>query len=192
MILTENKIQVTDVMMIVNNLVRGQEYGIPVDSLFTGRRLKWKHISEMGQEDFDSLETYFLLKQNQKLEQLEVTQSRAYNFEDLNELIKSQPANFKKGEISDGYHTFNELYEHRNTLFITLCRLMYHTGLVWKKPIEDGWFLLGIGIEPGKQISYHLPESLWSLTDFIRINPAPKVQWDGHTSNDVIKRLKEL
>lgn len=28
------------------------------------------------------------------------------------------------GEVSDGYHTFNELYDHRIKLFITLCRVI--------------------------------------------------------------------
>jgi len=27
------------------------------------------------------------------------------------------------GKISDGYHTFDELYDHRITLWIALCRL---------------------------------------------------------------------
>lgn len=27
-------------------------------------------------------------------------------------------------EVSDGYHTFTELYEHRCTLWITLCRAL--------------------------------------------------------------------
>lgn len=26
-----------------------------------------------------------------------------------------------KGQISDGYHTFNELYQHRMTLFSIIC-----------------------------------------------------------------------
>ena len=30
----------------------------------------------------------------------------------------------KNGDISDGYHTFDELYEHRIALFITLARLL--------------------------------------------------------------------
>ncbi len=31
------------------------------------------------------------------------------------------------GETSDGYHTFNELYEHRHWLF--LCLLAGHAGI---------------------------------------------------------------
>jgi len=42
-----------------------------------------------------------------------VTESRPYNVEDLNNLISSKGEDFEKGKISDGYHTFNELYERQ-------------------------------------------------------------------------------
>lgn len=103
-----------------------------------------------------------------------------------------------KGNISDGHHTFDELYEHRTTLFIALCRELYHNPqymtkkMVWRKPVEDGWFLMGINTKMGEQISYHLPESRWEETKFIQIDPVDLVTFDGHNSNDVLKRLKEL
>lgn len=65
----------------------------------------------------------------------------------------------------DGYHTFGELYEHRITLFITVCMLLrLHTNAgVWRSKWHSdgseypGWFIMGIGREKGKQITYHLP-----------------------------------
>lgn len=61
-----------------------------------------------------------------------------------------------KNKISDGYHTFGELYEHRIALFIALCRAIEGTeNDAWKMPPKDGWFLMGIGKEKGKQITYH-------------------------------------
>lgn len=105
-------------------------------------------------------------------------------------------------EVSDGYHTFDELYEHRITLFITLCRVIcaITTGefiRVWKSKLHsdgkgyEGWFILGIFDEKGKQISYHLPISKWEETSFVEeLERAP--EWDGHTSADVLERLKTL
>ncbi len=105
----------------------------------------------------------------------------------------------------DGYHTFDELYEHRITLFIALCRYLSVKGVFknpphlqsWRSTFHSdgtewrGWFILGIGKKKGEQITYHLPESKWSETDFAETLPhAP--EFDGHTSEDVLQRLKRL
>ncbi len=111
--------------------------------------------------------------------------------------------------VSDGYHTFGELYDHRITLFITLCRLYNkheaktkwitgepHVG-VWRSQkhsdntMFDGWFVMGMGTENGQQITYHLPLSRWDETSFAdTIGFAPV--WDGHTPQDTLDRLKKL
>jgi len=100
---------------------------------------------------------------------------------------------------SDGYHTFKELYEHRITLFIALCKQIScdYNGICWKSKIHsdgskiDGWFIMGINKEKGKQITYHLPMSKWDECDFVKtLEKAP--EFDGHTAEDVLKRLKEL
>lgn len=120
--------------------------------------------------------------------------------EALNILIKDSDTNL----ISDGYHTFGELYEHRITLFIALCRLLKHEYKlqidgkgVWRSFLHsdgssfEGWFILGIMTVSGQQITYHLPISKWEETNFAAtLDKAP--EWDGHTSEDVLKRLKNL
>jgi hypothetical protein len=110
--------------------------------------------------------------------------------------------------ISDGYHTFGELYEHRIRLFIALCKeRVFHadtitqmSGLakgqhhVWAfvENESEEWFLLGIGKEKGKQITYHLPARFWSeVCEFAEILKE-KPEFDGHKSEDVLMRLKEL
>lgn len=113
-------------------------------------------------------------------------------------------------EVSDGYHTFSELYDHRITLFITLCRFVQDSDetatdyggvlarkRVWRSKTHsdgtswDGWFVMGVGKEKGEQITYHLPLSRWGETNFAEtLKHAP--EYDGHTSNDVLERLKEL
>ena len=106
------------------------------------------------------------------------------------------------GETSDGYHTFNELYDHRITLFIALCAEIafndqYPAGYVWRSKLHsdgsafDGWFIMGIGTKPGDQITYHLPISRWDETNWLTERPrAP--EFDGHTSADVLQRLRQF
>lgn len=106
--------------------------------------------------------------------------------------------------VFDGSHTFEELYEHRYILFIALCRQVNHldyeyygNSSVWRSKtngdgtIWDGWFVMGIGKDAGKQITYHLPLSRWEETDFANtLDQAP--EFDGHSSQDVLERLKQL
>lgn len=116
-------------------------------------------------------------------------------------------------QVSDGYYTIAELYDHRITLFIALCKAkqgwVHQAGarnevpdgyakIVWRSKKHgdgndayEGWFIMGIGKEKGKQISYHLPLSRWDETEFAEtLEQAP--EWDGHTSFDVLERLKNL
>jgi len=115
-------------------------------------------------------------------------------------------------EVSDGYHTMDELYTHRINLYIALCKALDAVNLVsvtekmehgrfrvWrskehykkKETMYEGWFIMGIGEEKGKQISYHLPIEYWDDTEFAEtLDYAPK--FDGHSSYDVIDRLKIL
>ena len=103
----------------------------------------------------------------------------------------------------DGYHTFDELYDHRITLYIALTKRLlnsepsYSNGSIWRSKLHhdgtsfDGWFILGIRTDPSHQITYHLPLSRWDETDFAWTRErAP--EWDSHTSDDVIERLKHL
>lgn len=109
--------------------------------------------------------------------------------------------------VSDGYHTIEELYDHRIAIYISLCRMAQYAHLlelsnnpftpprkVWRSKLHsdgssfDGWFILGIGEEKNQQITYHLPLEKWSDTEFAEtLEKAP--EWDGHTSSDVIGRL---
>lgn len=114
----------------------------------------------------------------------------------------------KRIQVSDGYHTFRELYAHRFRLFIALCKMIFKARLsnlaldkddyrIWRsKKHKDGsmyrgMFVMGISFIKGKQISYHLPLALWKDTWFAEeLKTAP--EFDGHTSEDVLKRLQEL
>lgn len=95
------------------------------------------------------------------------------------------------GGISDGYHTFDELYSHRCALFALIMNLQpelawwsktHHDGEQW-----EGWVLCGLSLPTG-DVSYHLPEDMLHLLPDELELPVGKV-WDGHTSSDVISRL---
>jgi hypothetical protein len=103
------------------------------------------------------------------------------------------------GSTSDGYHTFDELYEHRVSLFIALCSEVdarTPTGYVWRSKLHsdgskfDGWFVMGIGTQPGEQITYHLPLSRWDDTEWLGTEFMRAPDFDGHTSADVLQRLR--
>ena len=101
-----------------------------------------------------------------------------------------------KDNISDGYHTFKELYEHRCLLFLALCN-SHKDYCYWTYRNSDGsewdnWFLLVLNHPVAGQISYHLPTNLLKNLKTIVEYKDICDDYDGHTSDDVIKRLEEL
>ena len=116
----------------------------------------------------------------------------------INQIIQNIP-HIATNDISDGYHSFGELYEHRVELYIALLRSKAAGApfKVWKsKQHSDGtesigWFLLGYDKEPGRQITYHLPIDKWADCSFAEeLHIAPP--FDGHTPQDVLQRLKNI
>jgi hypothetical protein len=105
-------------------------------------------------------------------------------------------ANGGKACVCDGYHTFDELYEHRIVLYIALCTFARTYAEVWcsQKHSDgsewEGWFILGIGKNKGEQITYHIPMKYWNdvrtFADVLEEAP----EFDGHTSDDVLNRIK--
>jgi hypothetical protein len=103
------------------------------------------------------------------------------------------------GDTSDGYHTFNELYEHRHTLFAFALKIARDGFLLGIMPFKtwrnqngeewEGWFIAGLNSQYG-QISYHLPAEWWDELDIPEIEY--NADYDGHTSADVLSRLKAI
>jgi hypothetical protein len=100
-------------------------------------------------------------------------------------------AGFNMGELSDGYHTFNELYEHRNLLFIRLINNLVHTRDAWKSKSNyvgtqfGGFFVAGIS----DVVTYHIPLKYWELC---KVPEVSRGKWNGHNSNDVLYNLEHL
>lgn len=95
--------------------------------------------------------------------------------------------------ISDGYHTFGELYEHRLALTVALTRTI--PGNSWRSKqyhpddgsMFDGYFIVGIELLTGT-VTYHYRLPYWDLFDHvITLDHAPK--YDGHLPKDCVERL---
>ena len=99
------------------------------------------------------------------------------------------------GDLSDGYHTFNGLYEQRMILFAALVKA--YKDRAWKSyKHEDGeycfgggWFIVGIDTPEGSY-TYHYENKFWDLFDCKDLPCSP--HWDGHTEADAEVRLLSL
>ena len=99
------------------------------------------------------------------------------------------------GELSDGFHTFNGLYEQRMILFAALVKA--YKDKSWKSYRHEdgeycfggGWFIVGIDTPEGSY-TYHYENKYWDMFDCIDL-PRAK-HWDGHTEADAEKRLMSL
>lgn len=90
------------------------------------------------------------------------------------------------GEMSDGYHTFNELYYHRMVLFSIICN--QNKDKAWKSKLHadgtmfEGYFIVGITTPVG-DYTYHYSKEYWYDFDVPELEFAHK--WDGHKPEDI-------
>ena len=109
--------------------------------------------------------------------------------------------------LSDGYHSFKELYEHRHALFIALLsQAASQNEDAWFSKLHDdgtgypGWIIAGCYVDvpvdsnctelERMQIRYHLPDSYiphLKAAGCMELDKA--VPYDGSNSNDTIDRL---
>lgn len=106
------------------------------------------------------------------------------------------------GSVSDGFHTFDDLYRHRLLLSAALWNgwanrpdgpwydvhrsRLHHDGTA---PFGGGWFIV-VAALPAGQVSYHYELKHWDLFASVpeRVRAA---EFDGHSSWDVADRLLE-
>jgi len=118
---------------------------------------------------------------------------RAY--QSLKSFITSLQQEQDMGEVSDGYHTFNELYYYRmlyNAAFFNLLpkdmvhkSKRHHTG---EECFGGGWFIVMANLPTG-QVSNHYELKDWDLFRVPEKEFAD--EWDGHTPQEAAKRLYE-
>ena len=94
-------------------------------------------------------------------------------------------------KMSDGYHTFADLYEQRLILSAALAKNNPHA---WKSkrhedgsvPFGGGWFIMGFDTDEGCY-TYHYELKDWDLFQCEELDKGKP--WDGHTSKDVRRLL---
>lgn len=112
---------------------------------------------------------------------------------ETNDIITSLQQEQDMGEVSDGYHTFNELYYYRmlyNAAFFNLLpknwvhkSKRHHTG---EECFGGGWFIVMANLPTG-QISNHYELKDWDLFKVPEKEFAD--EWDGHTPQEAAERL---
>ncbi len=103
-------------------------------------------------------------------------------------------------EISDGYHTFNELYDYRmiyNALWLNDMdeNLLKEYNVHKSRKHADGedcfgggWFIVMVELPTG-QVSNHYEEKYW---DLFKIPEKEKAnEWDGHTPQQAFERMND-
>jgi len=110
-----------------------------------------------------------------------------------------EPVVTDTGSISDGFHTFDELYEFRRLYHAHAVRAWlaarYPVVRSWKHHDGEpcfggGWFIVVAQLPTG-QVSNHYRANSWSLFgDVPEVETAPV--WDGHSTTDVARRLRTL
>ena len=109
----------------------------------------------------------------------------------LADLIEPQPIT---GDTSDGYHTFNELYDHRAKLFSVIVRCFKDRA--WKSKLHhdgtmyEGMFIVGIETPQGQATYHYDTDPYWNVFDCKELARAP--EWDGHTPEQAISRIASL
>lgn len=122
------------------------------------------------------------------LEDGKFCENKKMNIEKINKILSEKDCN----KISDGYHTFEELYYDRMYLFSIICN--NNKTSAWKsKKHDDGkmfddFFIVGITTYQG-DFTYHYHLKYWELFEVSEVEFAPP--WDGHTRSD-ISRLKNV
>lgn len=120
---------------------------------------------------------------------------RLIGYEDaLYKIKKLQQEQTDMGKMSDGYHTFNELYYYRmlyNAAFFNLLpkewvhkSKRHHTG---EECFGGGWFIVMANLPTG-QISNHYELKDWDLFKVPEKEFAD--EWDGHTPQEAAERIK--
>lgn len=170
-----------------------QHIDLPPSFSSDGRTVKWQErfISLCVDKISDQMvETIMQVAQENGITQITLYEKEFVLSAVRNELTRRNTP----GEISDGYHTFKELYDHRCTLFALICA--DHQDIAWKSlkhhdgTMYDDMFVCGI-ITPYGQVNYHMNvEPYWNMIHAQELPAAP--DWDGHTPKMALERIAQM
>ena len=120
------------------------------------------------------------------------------NIEEMNNLIleNKRTGKISTKDISDGHHTFGNLYKHRIILFCTICNLFPNDSWKSRKHFDDNndpmfndSFICGINTPRGIA-TYHIQNKYWNLFDIPEIEHAPR--YDNYSEDEVLQRILSL
>ena len=119
--------------------------------------------------------------------------SKTTRQEFIQEYIMMHEGAINKGKISDGYHTFDELYYHRTVLFACLCKAHKDRSFISEKhsngTMFDDMCIAGM-YTPEGIYTYHCEKKYWDLFKGVQIFDSAPI-WDGHQPDDV-SRLSSI
>ena len=105
----------------------------------------------------------------------------------------------RAGNVSDGYHTFNELYRYRmlyNAALFNMMAKFNNYNIIKSKKHSDGepcfgggWFVVMATLPTG-QISNHYEMKYWNLFNIKEADRA--YAFDGHTPEMAADRLEKF
>lgn len=95
-------------------------------------------------------------------------------------------------DVSDGFHTFRQLYYQRMMLFAAIVK--QNKDKAWKSLRHEdgelcfggGWFIVGVDTPEGSY-TFHYEDNYYSLFDCKELERGK--HWDGHTEKDVTRLL---
>lgn len=113
----------------------------------------------------------------------------------MDEFIKKNKGVTHVKDLSDGYHTYDDLYNHRKML--TALFVSTFPEYCWKSKkhnhlddkIFDDMFIVGIDLPTGT-ITYHYDLTDFDLFHCEELPEAPK--WDGASADDTLDRINEM
>lgn len=151
---------------------------------------------------------YYYFEETDSLDELDVVILHDENgeHEDI-EYVRKDKA---PGDTSDGYHTFQELYDHRTALLMAACNsiMMFCNAIgveygdtsqyVFKSRAHHdgervkGYFIVGINCQSesdadDKWATWHCEDKWWDKFAIPELERAP--EWDGHMPDDALERL---
>lgn len=152
-----------------------------------------KRMSVCDIKDLNNKEMLNMAHECKSAANYSVSSSSLSNAQDAIDIARDH--NDSVGSLSDGYHTFDELYHHRALLFASLCMTSFKS-CAWKSLLHDdpennpmypGMFIVGIETPEGQATYHYNIDPYWSMFKVRELDHAPK--YDGHTPNDAIERI---
>ena len=100
----------------------------------------------------------------------------------------------KLADLSDEYHTMDELYDYRmlynalavNAMPASACKSWRHSD--GELCFGGGWFVVYLTLPTG-QVSNHYKADHWDLFQVPEVETAP--EYDGHTPQDAADRMRQ-